>query len=480
MLVLFCISLIVGAIGYQVLNLSLIEVVLLSVVWGIFFVFLFRSKRSLLFGLAMASTVVLGALRFWALPVYDVPLGNQALIGAVLRTDTRLDKTLLIVKPDTYDARIQLTVFEKTTLLPGDRMSFRGIIELPEDFITETGRTFDYDGYLESRGVSAVMYRAQVIALPERERGFVDIARTSTVIREWIATTLGRFIIFPIDGIVSGMLVGFQGGIPDSLSDIFRNTGTLHTLVLSGYNITILAGFLGLLLRRVHFKIKTIGIFIGITTLVLVSGAGVAAVRAGIMGSIALLAGATLNTYNVFRALIVALLFFFFTNPKTIFVDPGFHLSFLATFFIIALLPLLKEKTPWIPEWRWNIKETLLLAVGLPLFMLPYLMYFSGLFPLVSPFANIVMVPLIPLLMIGGLLTIVVSFIPLLATGVGLLTSFFGTITIKLLELFSFVPQWNTPLLSGWGVTLFYIVFLVLIFRKEIQQQIIEYKRIFP
>jgi competence protein ComEC len=263
------------------------------------------------------------------------------------------------------------------------------------------------------------------------------------------------------------------------LSDIFRNTGTLHTLVLSGYNVTVLAGFLGLILRKLPFKIKTILTATGIVGLVLVSGAGIAAVRAGIMGCIALFASANLQNYQALRALFLSILFFFFVSPISIFVDPGLHLSFLATLFIITILPILKEKFLFIPNGKLNFRELIILAVGLPIFMLPYMMYFSGLFPIVSPIANIFLVPVIPVLMLGGLVTILFSFIPFLANIVGGVTSFVGLISIKVLTFFSTFPQWQTPALPGWCVLLFYIILFSLIFRKEIKLYFVHLRNIF-
>lgn len=467
MLILFCISLILGATLYSILHVSLLYIGLISLFCCVIFCLVFRNKRAIVLGLALGATFMLGALRMWMIPVYEIPLGNQALTGVIKNVDERLDKTLLKIMVDESNTDIQVTIREKQKLLPGDRVSFRGKVELPEDFVTDTGRTFDYDQYLASKGIEAVIGFGQVNKI---ESGKTSLTRESAVVRSWIAEKLGFYISFPVDGIVAGMLVGFQGGIPKYLSDIFRETGTLHTLVLSGYNITVLAGFIGLLFRRVPFKIKTLVIFCGIVSLVLISGAGVAAVRAGIMGSIALLAGMSLQNYNVFRALLLAFLFFFFTSPQTIFVDPGFHLSFLATFFIINFLPMLNEKITWLPVYKnVNVRELVVLACGLPFFMLPYLMYFSGLFPLVSPIANIFLVPIIPILMLGGLTTLVFSFIPFLASLFGAITSFVGAFSIKILTLLSTLPQWQTPALSGWGVTLFYVLFLGIIFRKEIK-----------
>ncbi len=479
MLILFCISVVIGAVGYHVLGFSFGEVVVLGALWGALFVLLFRSKKSVVLALALTGSVLVGALRFSVVDTLEVPLGNQALTGVVARVDTRLEKTSLIVIPSGTTVRIQVSTFEQQRVLPGDTISFRGVVALPEDFSTETGRVFDYDGYLESRGVDAVMYRAQVVPLTEKNREYRwEVVRIATQVRLWIAAMLAQRIGFPIDGIVGGMLVGFQGGIPSFISDLFRQTGTLHTLVLSGYNITVLAGFLGFLFRRFPFRAKTILIFFGVIVLVVVSGSGVAAVRAGIMGSIALFAGATLNTYHTLRALLVAFLFFFFFHPLTVFVDPGFHLSFLATLFIIMFLPLLKGVFHWIPQ-KLQLQETLLLAVGLPLFTLPYTMYFSGMFPLITPLANIVMVPIIPILMFGGLLTVVLFWFSPLANLIGDIVSLFGNGVVELLTLFSKAPSWNTPVISGWGVSVFYIFVVVVCFRKDILTFLLHLRTVF-
>lgn len=465
MLILFCISLIGGAVLFHSGGFSLLTIGFIAILWGMLFCFVIRGRRVMILGLALACTVMLGALRMWMIPVHDLQFGNQAFTGIVKRVDERLDKTLLVVQKDDGDEVVQVTLRDKSSFFPGDGVSVRGVVELPEDFVTDTGRVFDYDQYLSSRGIDVVMNHGQVVLI---KKGGFSLSRIATVIRFWIAGILASYILFPVDGIVAGMLVGFQGGIPSYLSDIFRYTGTLHTLVLSGYNITVLAGFLGLILRRVPFRLRTLMIGVGIVTLVLISGAGVAAVRAGIMGCLALVASMTLQNYNVLRALVLSALLFFFVSPMTIFVDPGFHLSFLATLFIITLLPLLDKKLSWIPRGKVNLRELLILAIGLPVFMLPYMMYFSGLFPLVSPIANIFLVPIIPILMLGGLCVVVFSFVPFLASILGIVTGFIGTIAINILTFFSTLPQWHTPALSSWCVTAVYLLLYGIIFRQEI------------
>ena len=211
MLILFCISLIGGAALFHSEGFSFVEISLIALLWGVLFCFIARTKKVLVLGLAMAFTVMLGALRMWMVPVHDVELGNQAFTGIVKSVDERLDKTLLSVQVDGAEEVVQVTLRDKPTLLPGDKVSVRGTVELPEDFVTDTGRTFDYDQYLASKGIDAVVNRGQVVKL---ESGHISFSRVATTIRFWIGGILGSYIVFPVDGIVAGMLVGFQGGIP--------------------------------------------------------------------------------------------------------------------------------------------------------------------------------------------------------------------------------------------------------------------------
>ncbi|HRH24855.1 MAG TPA: ComEC/Rec2 family competence protein [Candidatus Paceibacterota bacterium] len=480
MFIIFCISLVIGAILFRNFGFSIFEVSLCGALLGALFVLYFKSRKSLVLALAVFASVSLGAMRLWLVPVQDIEFGSRAFTGTVRSVDERLDRELLTIRVDQESFDIQATLYKQTNLSVGDRVAVRGNIEKAEDFVTETGRTFDYDGYLESKGVEAVMRNPQIKLLEEGKFSFVKMA---TNIRKSLAETLAHFVRFPVDGVVAGMLVGFQGGIPKYLSDIFRDTGTLHTLVLSGYNITVLVGFLGIVFRRMPFRLKTLAIGAGIFTLVLVSGAGVAAVRAGIMGGIALFAGMTLQSYQALRALFVSMLFFFFVNPQTIFVDPGLHLSFLATFFIITILPIIKNKFFFDEEgtkaWKKTLLETVILAVGLPIFMLPYLMYFSGLFPLFSPVANIVLVPIIPILMFGGLVVVATSFVPFLPNIFGAVISFVGMLSIKVLGFLALLPKWQTPPVGGWSVLLVYLFLFLIIFRKDIKLYFAHIRNIF-
>jgi competence protein ComEC len=277
---------------------------------------------------------------------------------------------------------------------------------------------------LQSKGIVAVARNAVIGPVMSSS---VSLVRIPTILRYTFADIFSRYVSFPFDGVLAGMVVGYQGGLPQSIQDLFRNTGVLHVLVLSGYNITLLAGFLAILLKGLPLRVRSIITVLAIVLIVLVSGAGVASIRAGIMGSIAVFATLSIRTYRPMRALTLSYLVFFFISPTTLFVDPGFHLSFLATLFMIVVLPKVERVFLFIPQTNHvDLRELIMLAVSAPIFMLPYMMYFSGMFPLSSPFANILFALITPVIMVAGIILIALSWITPIATCIGVLLSGFG------------------------------------------------------
>lgn len=468
MVELVALMLTLGALLHHSFHSSIGTVVYIGVLVAICCALFFRSIRGICFGLILGATLTLGALALWRIdvPVAGEVYGNRAFDAKIVSVDRRLDRTLLVVRDAMFDERLQASVTGVVELLPGDIITVRGTVVPPQDFVTDSGRIFGYQAYLVSKGIVGLVNNPTVVLVDE---GSWSLSRIATIIRYKVADIFAQYIAFPFDGVIAGMLVGYQGGLPQSVQDLFRDTGVLHVLVLSGYNITLLAGFLGLVLRGVPFRMRSIVTIIAILMLVLVSGAGVASVRAGIMGSIALFAGLSIRTYQPIRALFVAYIVFFFISPHTIFADPGFHLSFLATLFMVAVLPRVEQLFSFIPQTNHvDLRELIMMAVSIPIFMLPYTMYFSGNFPLASPIANMVLALVTPVAMLAGIIIVFCAWVAPLAGLVGTMTSFGGRLLLWLLELSARLPQWQTPALAWWGVVMIYIGILGMLFRKDI------------
>lgn len=474
MLELATILLTIGAMLYHVFHIDVAVIGFFGSCIVLVCLVIVRTRQGLLVGLLMGTMLFLGALNMWRV---DAPtdlhiFGRRAFDAQVVSVNRQLDKTSIVVIDQTYHKQLQVSVLGRAAVLPGDRLTVRGEVAPPEDFVTDTGRIFGYEAYMKSKGVVGLVRQATLGPVTSHR---FSLARIPTIVRYAFADVFATYVSFPFDGVLAGMTVGYQGGLPDYISDLFRNTGVLHVLVLSGYNITLLAGFLAILLKNLPFKLRTFITIVAILMLVLVSGAGVAAVRAGIMGGIAVFAGLSIRTYQPFRALIVSYLFFFLLSPTSIFVDPGFHLSFLATLFMILVLPKVELLFQWLPQTKGiDLRELIMLAFSAPIFMLPYMMYFSGNFPLSSPFANILFAIVTPGIMMGGIVLFALSWITPVATFIGTLISWIGALILRMLEWCSHIYIWNTPPISWWSVSLIYSGILYLVFKRDISSYLLQ------
>ncbi len=456
-----------GALLFHTGQLSLFSVCIVSLFFGAGFFLWVPSRRGCVAAALIVIVCFMGALAVWSREETVPPavFGSRTFEARVVSTNRTLDRTVIVVQDTHYAVRIQVTLYAPLDVLPGDTIRIKGLVERPEDFLTDNGRLFEYSDYLHSKGIVAVARGGEVTLL---QTGGFGLARAATRIRYACADIVTRFVSFPNDGIVSGMLLGYQGGVPQDVDDLFRATGVLHVLVLSGYNIMLLAGFLGLVLQQVPHRARILLTFFAIVLLVLISGTGVASVRAGVMGSIALMATLALESYNPLRALAVSYIIFFFWSPTAIFSDPGFHLSFLATLCMITVIPKVERVFSRIPQTSpFNLREIVMLSLVMPLCMLPYLMYFSGEAPLAAVPANIVLAVATPVIMVLGIVVLGVSFIPSIAYMVGSLLSLVVTTVVQLLELLARLPHYNTPTLRWWGVVVVYGALFVLLFYKE-------------
>jgi len=127
---------------------------------------------------------------------------------------------------------------------------------------------------------------------------------------------------------------------------------------------------------------------------VLMIGTPASAVRAGIMGGILLTSQYLGRLSSAVRAVVFAATIMLFFNPLLLKLDVGFQLSFLAVLGIIYLQPRFLEWFKRIPDPKnLPLKTTLATTLSAQIFALPVLIYNFGYVPLVSPLANILIVP---------------------------------------------------------------------------------------
>ncbi len=331
----------------------------------------------------------------------------------VRATSVRVTVAVITVNTAIAEGKVLAVVPRDTALQYGDRVSVRGVLEEPQAFETQTGRIFDYPGYLRARGISLIMQRA---VLRETEEGNLSVLRALFVLKHRFEHALERVMQEPMVSLMEGFLLGEKSGLPQALTQAFVTAGLIHVVVLSGYNIGVVAEwtlrFFGLFLPR-RFALG--GAAVVITLFALMAGGGMATLRAMLMGLIAILARYLNRPTLALRSLAVAVVLMVLYNPLVLF-DVGFILSVLATFGLVTLAPWVESKLRRLPEG--GIRSTAATTIAVQLFVLPALLYFTGVLSFISVPLNVVFLPLVPLAMllgfVAGMLALVHPFAALL------------------------------------------------------------------
>ncbi len=255
-----------------------------------------------------------------------------------------------------------------------------------------------------------------------------------TSVKEKLREVINSNLPNPQSAILSGILLGDKLNISKEWKQKLANTGTSHIVAVSGMNIIILAEILvgfGVLVglfrqQALWFSLILIWFFIALI------GFQASAIRAGIMGSILIFCQILGRQGVSFRALCLAVAIMLAIQPELLRYSLSFQLSVLATLGLIQIGPIIQSKVK---------SEIISAALSAQVFTLPLLIYSFNSISLVGLVVNVLIVPLLPLIMVLGLVFLAGALIysPLgvvLAWPVGI----FLSLAVWLIEIFSKIP----------------------------------------
>jgi competence protein ComEC len=437
---------------------------------------LIRSKRGspLFFVAILACSVGVGAWRMDSatdtVSVFAPYAGHEVTLEArIVREPEMREKTLHLYVESVDDMRSGERVLvtldrlssDAQALAYGDTLTITGTLKAPESFTTDGGRTFDYPGYLRARDVYYLMSYADVVSHERDASGFMTrVFAYKQQFQEVITTSLTQ----PSAGLGEGVLLGVRRALGTELEEVFRTTGIIHIVVLSGYNIMIVVTWLTYLLAYIAApRLRMIVGVLAICTFVLLVGASPTAIRAGIMAALLLIARGTGRTYAVVRALMLAGILMLLAQPFLLVHDTGFQLSFLATLGLILLAPHVERWIIDVPA-QFGFRNMLAATIAAQIVVTPLLLYHTGLFSIVSIIVNALVLPVIPVAM---LLTFLTGVLGLVSATLGMLVGFAAYVSlayvILVAEFFAAMPfaAIRVPVFP-FGVTLFSYVLMAL------------------
>lgn len=392
------------------------------------------------------------------IPSYSDAVGKSVILEGLVSEDPdiRLKNKLLKIKIKDQKVNILVTVGREVEVSYGDMVRVQGVLEEPENFITLSGKEFNYKRYLANQDIYFLIRRAN-IEITSRDNGNI-IKSFLYKIRNDFIKNINRVIGSPESDLANGLILGVRGGFTEDTKQEFINTGTIHIIALSGYNVSIVAD--GVMKTFSVIFSQTVSIIFGIFIIllfVIMTGASATAVRAGIMATIMLLGRMTGRNYLAGRALVIAGLLMIAYDPRVL-VDMSFQLSFIATGGVLFMTPKVINWFKFLPM-RFKIRETLASTVAATIAVVPLLLYLTGVLSLVSLFANILILLFIPMAMLFVFITGLTGFIsPILSIP-------FGYISYLILSYILFVVH-GLGTLSFSSVTLhsFPLVFTLIIY----------------
>jgi competence protein ComEC len=214
-------------------------------------------------------------------------------------------------------------------------------------------------------------------------------------------------------GLLLGIILGVRDKIDTEYYQMLRNTGVLHVIAASGQNVSIAAALLFAICERlVKRKVALLFTSLGVLVYAVLTGFDPPIVRASVM---AILAFAALFSGRQISSIYILLLTgwgMLFYQPEEL-ADVSFQLSFLSTFGILTVKPLLDRVL--IPRFLILLKEDIATTLSAQIATFPVMLASFGAYSLLSFPINIMVLWTVPVIMIfggiGGLVS--VFFVPL-------------------------------------------------------------------
>lgn len=409
------------------MQVSIPVITLMLVVSGILF---FLSKQNILLWIALTFFgAALGLLRFDGLSVSEKDRSldffanhkhHVTLVGHVAeRPDVRQKRIDFIFQTESLvlgedqsipvDTRILVQTEPYGDYDYGQELIITGKPQLPDAFETDTGRVFDYDTYLYKNDIFYTMRYVDVTATGN-SADISWIKKQLYHLKDILIENIRHYIPRPSSGLLAGVLFGEKAALDSDTLDQFRTVGLMHIVVLSGYNVAIVIYAIMYFLRRVPLAIRSVLAVVGILAFMLLTGAGPTVIRASIMGLFIILSKFIGEQYDIHKALLIAGFLMVCINPKILYFDISFQLSFLATYGLLVFAPWLETKLTWIPHWL-LLRESAVATISAQIMVLPLILYSIGEFSIISIAVNMLVLFAVPAAMLLGFATSVLGWI---------------------------------------------------------------------
>tara|TARA_B110000046_G_scaffold40089_1_gene44291 strand:- start:12164 stop:14179 length:2016 start_codon:yes stop_codon:yes gene_type:complete len=292
---------------------------------------------------------------------------------------------------------------------------------------------FNYKNYLVKQGIQQQLFLVNEQFKRLGSQGF-SLQGISAKFRSIIQESLKKHNFKPDElAVLNALLLGQRQDISKQLIADYSSAGAIHILAVSGLHVGIILLILNWLFKplerlRKGKLIKTILVVLFLWMFAFVAGLSASVVRAVTMFTF-LAIGLSFRRKNIIEFSLIASMFFLLIVKPMFLFDVGFQLSYLAVFGIIWVQPILYAF--WNPKLKIVDKFWQLLTVSFAAQagILPLSLYYFHQFPGLFWMSNLIIIPFLGAILIGGIVIIFLSLIGFLPEFLG---AFYGFIIAQM------------------------------------------------
>lgn len=345
----------------------------------------------------------------------------------------------------------------KINLLYGDaELSFGDIISVKTNNNKESTDSLKADGIFLS-------VLADSVSVLNNKINYFNIRDLSLRLRSCLVRTAeklwnGKTLMF-----AEGMLFG-ENLYSDSFYKTLSQGSISHIIAVSGLHVSFVGAIVLFLLKRItkrrYFSLLCLP---AIWFFVFLTGVSPSAERAAVMFSLYIISGELFAPYDSLNALGAAALFILIKNPLALF-SLSFIMSFAAVLGIIIFDPSLKRLLSFLPK---KAAELFSVSLAAQVFIFPITAFVFSNVAILSIFANLFVVPLVPFMIVSGYTAVIFE-----TAGLGIshlfaeVFNFLSGFALKTASFFGSIPfaNINIGIFSTALFLIFYLAFLVFLY----------------
>ncbi|TAE22881.1 MAG: ComEC/Rec2 family competence protein [Candidatus Kapaibacterium sp.] len=238
---------------------------------------------------------------------------------------------------------------------------------------------------------------------------------------EWTQKRINALFPASTSRFAFALLTGNTHVLDTETRQQYARTGTAHILAVSGLHLAVVAAILLLLLGFIRSKAAQILVFsLSIAAFVLATGAAASAVRAGMMAVVLMFLQNVERRAHLLNVLAFCVLVLVAVQPSMLF-SVGFQMSCAAVLGIVVVLPrctefceMLVRGRPAPMRFRRSypvraLEQSLGVSVAASCVIAPIVAWYFGIFSVISPFANLLIVPISSLAMLYTMASVVLA-----------------------------------------------------------------------